>query len=364
MTKPTCNQGINQQLIFDRLAGNDHPLADGLNDLKNATTISNWVLGENIQMDWRVSTHREKGMLNFKGFQDLIEGKNLIHQWRRYYNIEVRNPSGINEEDRLPAYLRKFNASNKITTRIPPFYQLLHICSFNRMIKSLISTRLYGNSSEFGFKFEDLTGITLPERTPGSTLTDDEFNVRIDEIANYLNGSGEDIVKRTAGLLCRSFVKSMQPWWACFADDASGFIKSGNWGDLCACLGMGHINDGEWILIWRYKRGEVGDLYRPTVVEANDSPYHFPSPPSSKYGVTMPLNSNLPNFREVVHNAPEGSILSEACIGELYKIEQFNSRNANYGRIPSMRSSHSNRLMSEFVDKDDNEWIKRYKIIA
>ncbi|MGR3220892.1 MAG: hypothetical protein ACUZ8H_13900 [Candidatus Anammoxibacter sp.] len=362
MPESTNNQNLNERRIFDRPAESDHALSHGLNELEDDQEVSNRVLGKNIRMDWRVSSHREQGMLNFDGFNSIGRKRSFIYQWNSYYKSEVLFPSGKNKEGNLSAYLRQFNESNKTSSRIPPFYQLVHIGSFNKMVSNLVSSSQYGDPEEFRMKFETLIGMKLSERAHRQTMNPDDFNTRIDEIANSLNGGGKDIIKEIAGLLCSSFVKSRQPWWACFADDVVDVINNSDWAGLCGCLGMGDVNDGEWLLVWRYKRGDVGDLYRPTVVEANDSPYHFPSPPSCEYGVTMPLDVKLPNCREVAHEAPGEPLFSEACTGVLCKVEGFNIGNYNYSNIPAMRKSHGNRLVAEFPDNNDREWINRHDL--
>ncbi len=358
MDESSGKQGQERQLIFDRPEGDGHPFSGWLANMGSNPDAGKNAFCGNIRADWRVPVVRENSMLSFEGFRDNAGRDCLYDQWKSYYYHEIQRPLGEDDESRKPAYLREFNGFNLVPARIPPFYGLIHVSSFNRMVYNLISDAENGNSGIFRAMFEERTGLSLPDVNAGSGIPIDNFN--IDSVASELNKMGERAVKEIAGLLCRSYGKSRRPWWACFADDADKLIDNGDWAGLCSCLGMGHINDGEWILVWRYKKKDVDRLYRPTVVEAYDSPFHFPSPPSSIYGVTMPLKDGYPCFREIIHDAPGEPVFTETCDGVLRRVEGIGPAGADYNSLTIMREAHRGRLLNEFKSVNDMEWIKRH----
>lgn len=104
-------------------------------------------------------------------------------------------------------------------------------------------------------------------------------------------------------------------WWAAFAHEIGDLSSSTDWTDAVRKTGQGHVEQGEWLLAWRYSPEVVGKLYRPTVAEAGAYSFHFPSPPLANYGIAMPLAEGLPAVRELIHAPLKGEISGEACIG-------------------------------------------------
>ena len=260
------------------------------------------------------------------------------------------------------AYLESHNETNQIVNRSMPFDLLIHVGSLNRILWRL-ATSEFGSSLAFDMDFEQITGCSMPKLRPGDTHKDRTiFNAGVDTVAEDLIGHGEGVIKEMAGLLCDALGDRQPPWWACFAEEVAPYIQSGDWAGLCKTLGLGHFAENEWILIWQYEVVNAGDLFRPTVVESNDSPYHYPSPPSSRYGVTMPLDMGFPLCREVIHPPLSGTSAIDACTGELSKIEGFPvEENGLINDIPNFRLNQRERLENEFTTANDQDWIDRHK---
>jgi hypothetical protein len=122
-------------------------------------------------------------------------------------------------------------------------------------------------------------------------------------------------------------------------------------------LGLGHIKEGEWIFLWRYDVGHVMDICRPTVIEANDSPFHFPSPPNCKFGITMPLSSTMRRCREVIHPPLKSEQVNEGIV-MLGKIEK--TPIDDYQDIGHLRQIQRNNLQTEFTNADNINWLGRH----
>lgn len=210
--------------------------------------------------------------------------------------------------------------------------------------------------------FWQITGYTVPVRNAvGNPPSLEGFNAGVDTLAENLLKLDKDKIKEMAGLLCDSTVNNKPYWWACFAEELAPYIRGSDWATLCKALGLGHFEEGEWILVWQYEVGHTGGVYKPTVIEAYTTPYHYPSPPSSQCGVAMPLSPGLPICREVIHPPLSGSLAVEACTGELHKIQGYPSENDSfYTNITEIRSNHRSSLEAEFDEQNDQDWFKRH----
>lgn len=332
--------------IFDRLALSDHPWSKGMSGLEMDDDAGRKALCGNWRMDHRVSKLREQNMLGSHHFPGRPVGEELLEQWSaycRYVNIE------------------HLNENNLIKNPAVSFDQLVHVGSFNRILWELGGAE-YGSPNAFGIEFQQITNCTVPKRKVSETYKDSmSFNKQVDDLVDDLQKRGKGVVKEMSGLLCDVLASLPRPWWACFAEELTPYIQSGDWAGLCKTLGLGHFMENEWVLIWQYDVGSVRDLYRPTVIEADVSPYHYPSPPSSQYGITMPLGQGLPICREVVHRPLTGTSAIDACTGELCKIQGYPTE--NYGHhedVPRLRCNHRDRLESEFTSDVDQDWIERH----
>lgn len=348
--------------IFDRSAAAAHPWSDALKDLEKSNDSGRMALCGNLRMDHRVESMREQGMLNTPFLGGRPTGETFLTQWREYYQSALCRPAAAITEDRLPAYLRPSNENNRVTAKIPEFEQLIHVTSLNRLLWRLSQAEC-GASSAVGMNFSIITQCEFPVRERSGECNDRTiFNKGVDTLAEGLLTQGKDVIKKMAGFLCEALGPNQPPWWACFAEDVNAFVRAKDWASLCKALGLGYLTDNEWILMWRYEAGVAMPLFRPTQVEANDTPYHYPSPPSSQYGITMPLDARLPNCREVVHPPLSTTDAEEACTGEIGKIRGF-AAEARYHltHIPRFRRAHGKRLEREFADVKDAAWFERHK---
>ena len=161
------------------------------------------------------------------------------------------------------------------------------------------------------------------------------------------------------GWLADAMGDSEPPWWAAFAEEVNPFLESEDAAGLCAALGLGDRDDGDWLLVWRYPVKNAGPLYRPTVAEAYVSPFHFPSFPDHPWGITMPLDPVMAGCREVLHPPLRGAAAIAGSIGKLLRLNDFQSRYAPRNRLPSSRSSQRQRLLEE--SPESAAWVTRHQ---
>jgi len=181
----------------------------------------------------------------------------------------------------------------------------------------------------------------------------------VDDVAQDLLDRSEGAIRAMAGLLADTMGPREPPWWACFSQEIESILAAKDTAGLCSALGLGHRKDGEWLLVWRYPVAAAGPLYRPTVLEANDSPYHHPSPPQYPLGITMPLDAGQPACREVLHRPLRGVAAVQGCTGELVRLENFAAR-GDRRRLALLRLGHRERLRREFPTSGLNPWMERH----
>ncbi len=346
------------KFVFDRLRTENHPWEEAVNDLEVSDDKGKIALSENCRMDYRVSPEREEIIVKeTEPVPPDFKGDDLCRAWQSHFESNICSFSLTEAEGYNPELFNEKNRKNLILSNTPDFDQLIHVASFNRMLKQLLACKFGGQPDIFreksmaipGFSFEDLMSRA------------ENFREKVNYLASELDKGGNDVIKKMSGLLCDSFGSKQPPWWACFAEDVTSFIQDEKWGDLCKALGLGHFSEGEWILIWVYEKGKVGPVYRPTMMESNTSQYHYPSPPSSSYGISMPLSAELPDCREVLHRPLNVEDTVEACTGRLCQISGFEEDDYQHNEmIHKLRGSHFNRLKLKFREVNDRNWFERH----
>ncbi|TAL15491.1 hypothetical protein EPN96_12670 [bacterium] len=308
-------------------------------------------------MDHRIGSTRESTLLGSSEFQEAPDGEKWWKQMRDYFTRRICLPAHSGPSGLCSAYVDSCNGANAVGPKIlASFDQLLHVASLNNMLWRLAGAEYH--TFDLDYKFHEITGCSLPQRRPGA---DDRFKADVDAIAAEVMGK-PDKVKEMAGLLSDALTQNQPPWWACFAEEAGPYYDAGDWVKLCRVLGLGHFHDGHWVLSWRYEVGLAGTVYRPTVVEANDGPFHFPSPPSEPYGITMPLDlGDVPACCEVVHPPLTGQAAVRACTGLLGHME---GAPCSTGDLHLFRQRHTERLKTNYNKPQNQEWFNRHMGIS
>lgn len=328
---------------------------DGSPDLTRRAVCSNW------RMDHRISIAREQKILETPGFRDNPDEEEWWKTTHKYFSQAICLPVSPGRSGLRSAYAETYNDNNLISSRsIPNHEQLIHISSLNNILWRLAGAEY--STADLKLSFRDITGLMLPQKPTGSTIWEQRsFNNEVDRIAERVQQQGSDNVRTLAGLLCDTLGSTQPPWWACFAEEVKQFQNQKDWTALCKALGLGHIEVGHWLIIWKYEINSAGNMYRPTVVESNKNPFHFPSYPTSSYGITMPLEESYSACREVLHPPLFGEAAINACTGELGLVED--SPFVDYNNIKQLREKHRERLASECTDTNDNLWLQRHEAL-
>lgn len=362
MADPVPNVG-SLFAIFDRRR-TQHRWLRALRELGQGVSTHTFV-SQNWQMDHRVSQAREDEMLAAPEFAGEPDGDEWSRQRGEYFYRALCRPSLPAPGGLRSAYLDASNATNVVPRNaIPPHEQLVHGASLNRILAHLATAEHPAVELKLGFR--DLTGRDFPQRVVGEGLDRAAFQSQVDEIASTVNELGVEAVRRLAGLLCDALGPAEPPWWAGFAQELMPLIENGDGTGLCQALGMGHLEEGVWLMLWRYEIGQLfllgpdAHLYRPTVVEANDSPFHFPSPPGYPYGITMSLAEGRRGAcREVIHAPLKGQAAVDACSGVLYRIAR--SPIVGYDQISDLRERHRDRLQRAHPEPETAGWLGHHR---
>src|SRR4051794_8328825 len=254
--------------VFDR-ERDQHPWQEAFREIQRPDVERRWVVAANWRMDHRVSADREAGDLDACGHFAAIRGADDWWEARwTYFQQEICQPLALGTAGKISAYGRPTNAANRIADRIAGFDKLVHAGSFNALLRRASRS---DRAADVETALRRLTGQGLPSRDLGTDR--DRFDAQVSALARTLLALGPDVVRRIAGPLVDSLGDKEPPWWAGFAEEVHTALDSRNASALCTALGLGHLLAGEWLVVWRYPIQEAGPLYRPTVLEANDSPF-------------------------------------------------------------------------------------------
>lgn len=342
-------------LIFDRDRP-DHPWRRAFEDLSSAVEPTHRILAENWRMDPRISEDREVALLKAGECGPSPLGPEWLGARSVHFRRFICRPSEGDEIGPGSETVQAVNAVNRLEA-LPGYLQMVHVKCLNSVLRRLARPGFLEDDQKA--QFRDLTGHTIPERSVGSPgLGEADFGARVDEIASATQSRGGDTIRELAAFLCEAPGSTQPLWWACFAEEINHLLDAKDAGGLCKALGLGHFRDREWLLIWRYDVRWTRLFHRPTVVEAGDSPYHHPSPPAARFGVTMPLDEELPACRELLHLPLGGRFASQGCTGELIQIEGL--QDIADDELIELRQHHRDRLREEPVETRAEEWLDRH----
>lgn len=302
---------------------------------------------ESWRMEARVEERREKALLAAEPFR----ARPLSYaEWALQVEEHYRDYSWQACGDLA-------NSGNRIRGGPSPSEELTHVVSLGRLLRFLLKK----NRKRNVFRKDWVNGFpTLKAKLPA--LGDIDYLDRVWEIAQELNSRGPSEVRRAAGFLADQLGPTEPPWWAGFATELRPFFASEDWLRLSRILGLGHLRAGETLLLFQYRVQDValaaGRLMRPTVVEAAISPYHFPSPETSTYGFTMPLEGTSTYCRELIHPPLKGAIAERACTGQLVRLDS--NVFEDYALLPGLRAQQRLRLEKEWPDPETQAWLRRH----
>ena len=331
--------------VFDRSHGS-HLWEQGLQppepDPRQAAAQQNW------RMDARVSPEREAGLV---ATSELGKDMATYGEWSQGVERHYKNSA-------WRVFGEAANRNNVVERgALPPHVELLHLVSIGRLLNFLNGRRGRDFEFEVGTMFPGLP--TVPKGNP----EDRRYQDQVWSWAESLNGMGLVRVQEMAGFLADQLGAGEPPWWAGFAHELVPYLDRGDWVALCRLLGLGHLWEGETLLVFRYPAEQIfaagGTALRPTVVEAGVNPWHFPSPVGEKYGYTMPLEMKSPRYcRELVHTPLKGTFAAESCASLLVRLAA--PVLPVYHELNQLRAKQRRRLLREIPGADLKAWLDRH----
>ena len=301
---------VNKPFLFDRrrIA---HPWLSSLDNLEKSAVPGHAPLAKNWRMDSRVDTTREQHIESSGCFPN-GDGSPAFESAILDYFIHFQCRS--HTVCPCAAYAGAENSCNLISPDARPSrnHFLLHLASVNRLLKFIYRG---GNETlaDFQIALRRLIGLRSP-----SSMND----AGVEKLTAAVQSNGAEAVKKFARFISDALGNSEPLWWAAFAHEIGELRGLTDWTDAVRITGLGHLERGTWLMAWRYSPEIAGRLYRPTVAEAGPNGFHFPFPPTTAYGITMPLVEGLPAVRELIHPPLKGEVSEEACIGCFGKLER------------------------------------------
>ena len=330
--------------LFDRVLDLRHSWRDSLARLNGEAANNLRANSANLRMDWRVHAAAEGKLIDAPEFD--------------------QSKLAIGIDSALGAYfLNRFcqpavdvTFTDPTDIHIPGHQRLVHVGVLDRMIG-----RIWRRDDLRVILAQDIRAILgesvlIQGLSPGAPSDES-----LEQLATRLNRAGAEAVRRIVEA-AHDLLGPAQPfWWAGFRGEVEDYLDDGR--SLVNALGLGELPDGAWLVVYSYKAGDAGLLYRPTVVEANRYALHFVSPAGLKTGLTMPLDAGLPACAEVLHCplAPEAA--AGACSGQFVRVgtaaRGVDDGAGNYARLPEMRAAQRERIDRRYSTARD--WVGRHQ---
>jgi hypothetical protein len=340
------------QYIFDRRRSS-HPWEQAIDRLQSSAVPGHPELAANWRMDFRVDDSRENQLVGSGCFPSAAYSPDFVKAVSDYFSYHQCRHAGVTSG---PDYASTENSVNLIPVSERPArnHYLLHFASLKSLLQFVLRAS-NPNRVDFQIQLSDLTG----ERPIATAAT-----AEVDRLADTLNAIGTDAVKSFARIVSDALGENEPLWWAAFAHEVRNFSATEDWTAAVRVLGLGHFEVGERLLAWRYSPEKAGRLFRPTVAEARDNGFHFPSPPMTAYGITMPLSDGLVAVRELVHSPIKGDACFDACTGMIGRIVSLPVPVADlshFGRwYGERRTKHRAYLLRHNPSNITQNWLTRH----
>lgn len=325
--------------LFDRGINSSHPWATGLRADEGRAQHFEQAPCTNLAMDWRVDAAAESRLLA-EFAATFSSMPSIFDTIPRYF---------------AAAYCKPFGGVKFLSEVVPvrPHRELLHVGSLGGMLNRIVGNAdarshlqehfalTYGDS-----RFIPATGKLAPED--------------LAEVASAMQSGSEDDFRQTIELL-HELLGPRQPfWWATYWSEVQHFKDDAE--ALVDALGMGEYLDGDVLLTYRYKAGDVSLIYCPTVIEANNYAFHYPSPQTLNGGLSMPLNNKLGACIEMIHHPLDASVAATTVIFRLLPLNAGKQMANQYDNLAACRASHRAALQRDYASKSPivRSWLNRH----
>lgn len=329
------------------------PFADP--EVEKHVSTSSFV--SNIRMDGRVRAVRAESTV-----REVSRGNTGFADWsssyRAFYRRRVVGVHSLSAPDRC-AFLRAENGANLIgRNELSPTLTLVHVESLNAILLRFARARSGVVVSRLADELRRITRLPrLALEMPISAAAVDDWVMNL--MAIVARGR-RDILLDAVGALSDWQPSLRPPWWAALYDPLHDAITEGDAFRICTAVGLGHLVTPCCLIVWRYRVSDVGLLYCPTVLEAGDSPYHFPSPPGRRHGWSLSIVAGSSELvPEYVHSPLQGALVRTSCT-RLLRLDR--AVTPDEPSLRNVRGSHWTRLRSESRHRPDEiAWVDRHR---
>lgn len=320
------------------------PLAQGMAIMRSRYPF----LAKNVEVDDRVSIERA---LHFaETMRELLLKKGLEPALVHYAISTLRS----RPED---TYLsRAVNGLNLLSdrARYPQF--LCHVLSLNALARYLAQ-------EDMGWKygFPGLNSVTASQISASGVE-------RIDQVLNGELANVDDTPRRVrlvTALLTyhadQAERNQLRPAWAADWERFEAACENRNNPDRWTSLVGVYRKGGCWLIVLKYPSSKVGQLVRPTQLDAGAYDYHFPSPGSvscDSGGASMNLDEPDPvePLREFVHRPIRFDLSNWEAAG--WRLDRQRGANSNglqrirERHLGNLRLAHGGDLIDRWWDSD------------
>lgn len=348
---------VSLRYLFDRPHAT-HPWDPMLARTEADPTVGLMQVAANWRMDHRVSEDKEKVLASSGCFPaGPVAPATLAMAAADYHQCYQCLPVGGMPE---PQYRGASNKANRIDmSRISPNVFLVHLASLDRLLRFALRRGAPGRADLEAY-LNGSYGLLPPDPTQ-KTL----HKAFCDRLAHRLNADGEDAVRDFSRRVSDALGSGEPHWWACFAYEIDPSLGGEDWSEAVEKTGLGHLEENEWLIGWRYPALEAAPLFRPTVLEATENGFHYPSPHDYNYGLTMALASTGQGVAEVVHAPFKGDDSAEFSLGRIGRLTRPYASIHNDAEMKawfgSRRASHKRLLAAEFPN--DKHWFDRHRAL-
>ena len=154
-------------------------------------------------------------------------------------------------------------------------------------------------------------------------------------------------------------------WWAAPVMDIGQQSNNlQNSAAIVLALGMGSCDPDDYLMVYRYPAKQAGLLYRPTTLETNAYPYHFPSSPDHPRpgGLSMPLQDGLVPCSEFIHHPLSADAAALSLQRPLRSLQSVVPVRDLKAQLKTLRQQHRQRLKEQHCPtQQGKDWIDRYQ---
>jgi hypothetical protein len=305
--------------IFDRAVEPTHPLEPLLGQMEGLATSSERFIAHNWRHDWRVAPLREARLLE-QVVARIDEGLSPCSCYKGYYVNSVCRGTP-------PEYALACNQDNHV--RISRRNWLARVLCLNHL--------------------REAAAEALPEVR---MLPPDRWGAWLDARVEHTRLGGflalRDFVDTMFSAWNNWSGKDQRPAWASFWADVEVLLNGPDSADhIRNAVGMARVNAGDWLVVLRYRVSEVPGCIRPTSLDADWNPYHFPSPRDEVTGFAMHLSSGAAGLclPEVIHTP------FDLTIEHWYPWIGRTTAPVAETDLAGMRKHHHERLVARFGNR-------------